>query len=43
MKFDIEEPSWDPLLKDCDLAHMRTLFGSIETNLWEGMYRKMFE
>ena len=43
MKFDLEEPSWDPLLEDCDLIHMRTLFGSIETNMWEEMYRKMFK
>ena len=42
VKFDIEEPSWDPLYRDCDLVHMRMLYGSIQTDLWPEMYRKAF-
>jgi hypothetical protein len=41
-QFDIEEPSWDSLLFDCNLVHMRLLFGSIETDLWPEIYRKIF-
>ncbi len=43
MQFDLEEASWEPLLKDCDLIHMRLLLGSIHNNLWAGTYRKAFE
>merc|ERR1712000_714460 len=40
-QFDLEEASWDSLLFDCDLIHMRLLFGSIETNLWPETYAKI--
>ena len=43
MQFDLEEVSWEPLLKDCDLIHMRLLLGSIHNNLWAGTYQKAFE
>ncbi|KAK0383997.1 hypothetical protein NLU13_8086 [Sarocladium strictum] len=43
IKFDIEEPAWDPLYRDCDLVHMRMLYGSIQTDLWPDMYRKAFD
>ncbi|KAJ4271423.1 hypothetical protein NW762_000125 [Fusarium torreyae] len=42
-QFDIEEPIWGPLLADCDLIHMRMLLGSIRTDLWPQVYRKIFE
>ena len=43
MQFDLEESSWDPLLWDCDLVHLRMLFGSIQTDLWPATYRKIFQ
>ncbi|KAK8150838.1 hypothetical protein G3M48_005933 [Beauveria asiatica] len=43
LQFDLEEPSWEPLLKDCDLIHMRLLLGSIHNSLWPSTYRKAFE
>ncbi|PHH90737.1 hypothetical protein CDD83_2777 [Cordyceps sp. RAO-2017] len=43
MQFDIEEPSWDSLMWNCDLIHLRMLFGSIQTDLWPDTYRKIFE
>lgn len=43
LQFDIEEPSWEPLLRDCDLIHLRLLYGSIRDDLWPGIYRKVFE
>ncbi|KAM4058498.1 methyltransferase [Hirsutella rhossiliensis] len=43
VQFDIEEPSWDSLMWDCDLVHVRMLFGSIQTDLWPSTYRKIFE
>nr|AMD39000.1 methyl transferase [Fusarium babinda] len=43
MQFDIEESVWGPLLADCDLIHMRMLLGSIQTDLWPQIYRKLFE
>ncbi|TQW09882.1 methyl transferase [Cordyceps javanica] len=43
IQFDLEEASWEPLLKDCDLIHMRLLLGSIHNNLWAATYRKAFE
>ena len=43
IKFDIEESVWESLYRDCDLVHMRMLYGSIQTNLWADMYRKAFE
>ncbi|KAM0262894.1 hypothetical protein ACHAQJ_001487 [Trichoderma viride] len=42
-QFDIEEPSWEPLLHDCDLIHLRLLYGSIKDDLWPNTYRKVFE
>ncbi|KAI9171713.1 protein LAE1 [Paramyrothecium foliicola] len=42
-QFDIEEPSWDPLQKDCDLIHIRMLFGAIRADLWPQVYRNVFE
>ncbi|KPM40712.1 hypothetical protein AK830_g5848 [Neonectria ditissima] len=42
-QFDIEEPTWDPLLTDCDLIHLRMLLGSIQTDLWPQTYRNVFE
>ena len=39
---DIEE-SWDRLLFDCDLVHIRLLRGSIKTVLWPEIYRKAFK
>lgn len=43
LQFDLEEPSWDPLMRDCDLAHMRLLFGSIQTDLWPYVYKRTLE
>ncbi|RFU72149.1 methyl transferase [Trichoderma arundinaceum] len=43
IQFDIEEPSWEPLLRDCELVHLRTLFGSIKDDLWPSIYRNAFE
>lgn len=43
IQFDLEDDSWEPLLKDCDLIHMRMLLGSIHNNLWEATYKKAFE
>ncbi|KAF5027563.1 hypothetical protein F66182_305 [Fusarium sp. NRRL 66182] len=43
MQYDIEEPTWEPLLVDCDLIHMRMLLGSIRNDLWPQVYRKIFE
>ncbi|EGU83882.1 hypothetical protein FOXB_05596 [Fusarium oxysporum f. sp. conglutinans Fo5176] len=42
-QYDIEEPSWGPLLADCDLIHMRMLLGSIQTDLWPQVYHNVFE
>lgn len=42
-QFDLEEPSWEPLLRDCDLIHIRQLYGSIRDDLWADTYRKIFE
>ncbi|KAM0192625.1 hypothetical protein ACHAPA_009328 [Fusarium lateritium] len=42
-QYDIEEPAWGPLLADCDLIHLRMLLGSIRTDLWPQLYRKIFE
>ncbi|KAK1247196.1 hypothetical protein MKX07_002105 [Trichoderma sp. CBMAI-0711] len=42
-QFDIEEPSWEPLLRDCELIHMRLLYGSIRDDKWPHVYRKVFE
>ncbi|KAF4125106.1 hypothetical protein GMORB2_3945 [Geosmithia morbida] len=42
MQFDIEEPSWDGLMSNCDLVHIRLLYGSIQTNLWPQVYRNVF-
>nr|UWK20376.1 chromatin methyl transferase [Trichoderma gamsii] len=42
-QFDLEEPSWEPLLRDCDLIHIRLLYGSIRDDLWADTYRKIFE
>ncbi|KAH7175725.1 methyl transferase [Dactylonectria macrodidyma] len=42
-QYDIEEPMWTPLLADCDLIHIRMLLGSIQTDLWPQLYRKVFE
>lgn len=43
LQFDIEEASWEPLMKDCDLVHIRMLYGSIQTDLWPDIYHKTFE
>ncbi|KAL6701925.1 methyltransferase LAE1 [Trichoderma pleuroticola] len=43
MQFDIEEPSWEPLLRDCDLIHLRLLYGSIKDSNWPAIYHKVFE
>nr|UWK20375.1 chromatin methyl transferase [Trichoderma cf. fertile] len=43
MQFDIEEPSWEPLLRDCDLIHLRLLYGSIKDDMWPSIYHKVFE
>ncbi|ODA77554.1 hypothetical protein RJ55_07183 [Drechmeria coniospora] len=43
MQFDIEDPCWDPLLMDCDLVHLRMLYGSIQTDLWPETYHKIFQ
>ncbi|QPG96082.1 hypothetical protein C2857_003113 [Epichloe festucae Fl1] len=43
LQFDIEEASWEPLMKDCDLVHIRMLYGSIQTDLWPDIYQKTFE
>ncbi|KAI8691550.1 Secondary metabolism regulator LAE1 [Fusarium sp. Ph1] len=42
-QYDIEEPTWGPLLSDCDLIHLRMMLGSIQTDLWPQVYRKIFE
>ncbi|ATY58519.1 methyltransferase LaeA [Cordyceps militaris] len=42
VQFDIEEASWEPLLKDCDLVHMRLLLGSIHNTLWPNIYRNAY-
>ncbi|KAI5467358.1 methyl transferase [Mariannaea sp. PMI_226] len=42
-QFDLEERTWDPLFKDCDLIHIRMLLGSIQTDLWPQVYRNVFE
>ncbi|KAL6892706.1 hypothetical protein HDV57DRAFT_194232 [Trichoderma longibrachiatum] len=42
-QFDIEELSWEPLLRDCELIHMRLLYGSIRDDKWPHVYRKVFE
>ena len=43
MQFDIEDPSWDSLTRDCNLVHMRLLYGSIQTDMWPGIYQRVFE
>ncbi|KAJ3495770.1 hypothetical protein NLG97_g3154 [Lecanicillium saksenae] len=43
MQFDLEDASWEPLLKDCDLIHMRMLLGSIHNSLWPATYQRAFE
>nr|UWK20372.1 chromatin methyl transferase [Trichoderma crystalligenum] len=43
IQFDIEEPSWEPLLRDCDLIYIRLLYGSIKDDMWPNIYRKIFE
>ncbi|KAH6900297.1 methyl transferase [Thelonectria olida] len=43
MQFDLEEPTWGPLLTDCDLIHIRMLLGSIRTDLWPQTYRNVLE
>ncbi|KAJ4311922.1 Secondary metabolism regulator lae1 [Fusarium piperis] len=42
-QYDIEEPTWGPLLSNCDLIHLRMMLGSIQTDLWPQVYRKIFE
>lgn len=34
---------WSPLLNDCDFVHMRMLLGSLQTEAWPHVYRKIFE
>lgn len=43
MQFDIEEPRWDALMMNCDLIHVRLLYGSIQTSLWPQIYRNIFQ
>ncbi|RDA88826.1 hypothetical protein CP532_5444 [Ophiocordyceps camponoti-leonardi (nom. inval.)] len=43
LQFDIEDPSWDRLMWNCDLIHLRMLFGSIQTDLWLDIYRKALD
>lgn len=43
VQLDIEDVSWDPLMKNCDLVHLRMLYGSIENSRWPGIYRRAFE
>lgn len=43
MKFDIEKPSWTGLGPPFDLAHVRTLKGSIADSCWEEVYRNILE
>ncbi|KAL6789469.1 methyltransferase LAE1 [Trichoderma sp. SZMC 28013] len=43
MQFDIEEPSWNPLFRDCELIHLRSLYGSIADGIWPRIYRNVFE
>ncbi|KAK5992826.1 Secondary metabolism regulator LAE1 [Cladobotryum mycophilum] len=43
IQFDLEDTPWDPLLKNCDLIHMRLLLGSIQSDKWPDVYSKMFE
>lgn len=40
---DLEEPSWEPLQRDCHLVHTRCLLGSIRTDLWPKFYKNAFE
>lgn len=42
-QFDIEEPSWQGLMTNCDLVHLRLLYGSIQTSLWPQIYRNVFQ
>ncbi|KAK2592161.1 hypothetical protein QQS21_010143 [Conoideocrella luteorostrata] len=43
LQFDIEDTSWEPLLKECDLVYLRTLYGSIHNHAWPDIYRNSFE
>lgn len=42
-QFDIEEESWEDLLWNCDLIHLRMLLGSIQTDIWPKVYKNAFE
>ncbi|OAA46917.1 Ribosomal RNA methyltransferase RrmJ/FtsJ [Metarhizium rileyi] len=42
-QFDIEDPCWDRLITDCDIVHMRMLFGSIHHAMWPRIYRNVFD
>lgn len=41
--FDLEQDDWSELPNNCDLVHLRLLFGTMRQNLWPGTYRKIFE
>ncbi|KAG8408923.1 hypothetical protein J3458_019932 [Metarhizium acridum] len=41
VQFDIEDPCWGPLMKHCDLVHLRMLFGSVHPPLWSQIYRNI--
>ncbi|KAH7156311.1 methyl transferase [Dactylonectria macrodidyma] len=42
-QFDIEEPTWGPLMTGCDLIHVRMMLGSLQTNIWPQTYRNILE
>ncbi|KAH7155508.1 methyl transferase [Dactylonectria estremocensis] len=42
-QFDIEQPTWGPLLTNCDLIHVRMMLGSLKTNTWPHTYRKILD
>lgn len=44
MLYDLEEPTWsDKIPGQCDLVHVRLLFGCLKTELWPQFYINAFE
>lgn len=43
VQFDVEEPSWEPLFRDCNLMYLRLIYGSINDDIWPNIYRKVSE
>ncbi|KAG5997600.1 hypothetical protein E4U43_002602, partial [Claviceps pusilla] len=44
LPLDLEQPSWGPAVwENCDLVHIRQLFGSIRPDCWHSVYCNAFQ